>query len=449
MAKNNLITRAVSLFFTLLCIGGLLWQLITIFNLYFQYRVSTAINVFTPEVLDPLAMTFCVKMLEITDIKKANQDLKTNYLLKDVLDELSIQNLFDYTPSKESVLLNVEYKTMKFFKLRNVTENVNNHVTIQKFMQRGYVCYKISLKEEERLMYREIAVTSYSQFLVKRLTFSDIFNKVKRFKGLLGRANQLPYKEMISTVYTWGMLLSCLSYQRDLLFLTFFLKHCTVQSEKRFTSNHMTINKILLPSPYQTDCFDYSTLGFQNKHHCIEECVGEESLRSFGKVNIFSPVTKTSNLKFISYKNLLDDDTSYKFWKIEKQCENQCSRSECRDEEVITLTDSTKNTTDLIVWDHMVISQISFKITSTPTLSLVEFVVYILGSISTWTGVSVIACNPVAMLKSSLLKPRLKSPGSNDRVHETKEKRQQLLDLHKNSPHLTQFSSRFHVQFNR
>ena len=48
---------------------------------------------------------------------------------------------------------------------------------------------------------------------------------------------------------------------------------------------------------------------------------------------------------------------------------------------------------------HNVVSQISFKITSIESLSLMEFILYIMDSISTWTGLSVIACNPVVVTK--------------------------------------------------
>ena len=113
------------------------------------------------------------------------------------------------------------------------------------------------------------------------------------------------------------------------------------------------------------------------------------------------PVTQTSQLLFLSTFDLKDNDTFLKLWTIQDFCETQCSRSECKEKEVVTTTESGHYDESYIFWDYQVSSQISFKITSSAALPFVEFFIYILGSISTWTGLSIIACNPVVIAKYS------------------------------------------------
>ena len=201
---DKIIPRLWSFLFILMCAAGLLWQLITIIDLYFQFKVTTTTNVFTPEVLNPLAMTFCVKIHEVIDHQRLKQDFGRNYSNNAILHNLTIQNLFDYTPSNDGIVLQFSYKTSKFSRHKDVLANISNHLDITKFFQRWYVCYKIKLRGDEQLNYREISVTSNDQFLVKSFTFNQSLSNAEFVKVMLGHVNQLPYRGMISTIYKWG-----------------------------------------------------------------------------------------------------------------------------------------------------------------------------------------------------------------------------------------------------
>ena len=190
----------------------------------------------------------------------------------------------------------------------------------------------------------------------------------------------------------------------------------------------MIIEKRRLPRPYETRCVDFGSLGFQNQHHCIEDCINMETLSTLGKVNIFSPVTEHSNLTILSFSQLAQQNTSLRLWQIQKNCQSQCNNSDCYDEEVITITDSSLQNGLSIIWDHLVISQISFKITSRAALTFVEFFVYILGSFSTWTGLSIVACNPVVLVKYLPKQSQNKNPDAQAKA----DRRRRLLSTHEN-----------------
>ena len=190
----------------------------------------------------------------------------------------------------------------------------------------------------------------------------------------------------------------------------------------------MIIEKRRLPRPYETRCVDFGSLGFQNQHHCIEDCINMETLSTLGKVNIFSPVTEHSNLTILSFSQLGQQNTSLMLWQIQKNCQSQCNNSDCYDEEVITITDSSLQNGTCIIWNHLVISQISFKITSRAALTFVEFFVYILGSVSTWTGLSIVACNPVVLVKYLPKQSQNRNPGTQAK----KDKRRRRLATREN-----------------
>ena len=369
-----------------MCAGGVLWQLIVISELYFQYKVSTTTNVFTPETLNPLAMTLCVQIAHVADLERVKQDFKITTLPNDAYGDVDFKNwtlrqLFDYTPSSDTILVKFFYKTKNAAELIEVSSNVNRHIEVVKFLQRVYVCYKITLKDDQPIKYREISVTSTWQFQVKKLVFNESVMNSKAIKVMLGNVNHLPYKEMISTKYNIRSLDS---------------------SGHLYTSKHMTIEKHLLERPFETQCIEYITIGFHDQHHCIEECVAAHIFKSFRKVSLLSPVIEASSLKPLTLEDLRDKAMSVNVSKMQEFCQTvQCRNIECHDEEIVTSTDSgtTYENTSQTVWEHQVTSQISFKITSRPTLSFVEFFIYVLGTISTWFGLSVITCNPVVLFK--------------------------------------------------
>ena len=231
--------------------------------------------------------------------------------------------------------------------------NKHNRIKTYDFTK---VCYKISINTEGPLKYREYALLTTIQSRVKRIIFDKSLNRALEFRPILGHINSLPYKEMLNTP----------DNPRH-------VANRVLGVQNRYLSNHRTIEKINLPSPFETNCIEYSKSGFHNQHYCIADCVASETLKAFKKVNIMCPVTQTSQLLFLSTFDLKDNDTFLKLWTIQDFCETQCSRSECKEKEVVTTTESGHYDESYIFWDYQVSSQISFKITSSAALPFVEF----------------------------------------------------------------------------
>ena len=377
-----------------LCLTGLLWQLVTIIDLYFKFKVSTATHVSTLDLIEPLATTLCVRLDDVLDIKRLNADLKTNYTKKN--KSLSLRNLFDYTPSKD-IVDELFYKTKNSSKFKH-TKDPKEVLHVTKFLHRQNVCYKIVLKNDEALEYREISVSTMHQFFMKTFTFNRSIENATQLRIMVGPLNALPYKALISA-------------PQEIRHL-FVINGSAYADVNRYWINHMTIEKIELPSPYESHCFPYKRLGLHDQHKCIEECVSSQVLSKFGKVSILSPVTEklaAKNEQIFSISELMKDDKNKNFWKIQKNCQSiRCKRHDCHDNEVVTFsvahafTKSSSNEVENKLYPerqlhlrHRIVPQLSFKIVSKPTLSFVEFAVYILSTFSTWTGLSIVACNPV------------------------------------------------------
>ena len=92
-------------------------------------------------------------------------------------------------------------------------------------------------------------------------------------------------------------------------------------------------------------------------------------------------------------------------------------------------------------WHQAVLfSQLSVKITSRPTESSVEIVIFVLGSISTWTGLSIMACNPAALarLVHKHIRSISQTPQVNNRITDLQRLHRQIKKQQQTSQRMSQ-----------
>ena len=205
-------TRVSSLAFVGFCAAGLIWQLIAVTDQYLKFKVSTVIDVFTPDVIKPTAMTLCVESFRVLDYDRVNQELKTRMSITDsgavlnleVVQNMSLRQWFSFTPSNESIL------TYGSFKARNDSVHISwgplfrqnliyEYFKVTKFLYRIYVCYKITVKNRETLSYRENAVSNYNEFTTTVFIFNKSLENSTSNIFIVSSVDHLPYKELIST----------------------------------------------------------------------------------------------------------------------------------------------------------------------------------------------------------------------------------------------------------
>ena len=163
MNATKIISSFCSAIFIALCASELFWQLTSITDEYFRYKVLTSTLILTPQTVDPLAMTLCVVIKSVFDYESANRDLKTKYRRDSyghvkVGWDVGIKNMFKYTPPDNKILKWLIYKVDK--RRHAPRANLSFAVEVTKFFIRNFVCYKIALKGDRPLTYRDIAVAN-------------------------------------------------------------------------------------------------------------------------------------------------------------------------------------------------------------------------------------------------------------------------------------------------
>ena len=375
--------------FLILAFAGLIWQLVSICQLYFQYKVVTRTTVFIPKIINPMALNLCIMMSSILDFDGIRKSTGNNWtydaliseqqLFTELLHDLTVEEMFRFTPQENDVVDQVSFTNSSLcseIKVKGI--DAKKLVKVDKYLYMIYVCYRISLIGDEPLSLRHFASFLKSSGMIRFYKFSESFKRSDVIKFAVGPVDEIPFRGLMISPYIFR------EYNDSLKEAKYGY----------FVSHHYSMKVELLEYPFETFCYNYTTIGFKEEMQCTESCVINKTWDRFKKLPFTAAITVSSKNKMLSEIDLKDADNSRDFLKIRNDCANkQCSRPSCRDTQYFTVT--VPFSRPYFRWKHVIPLQTSFVISSRPQLTLIELITYLLGTISTWTGLSIISMNPI------------------------------------------------------
>lgn len=393
------------------CLGILIWQQYSVFELYFQYKVSSTTRLFIPEIIEPLAINFCLIELQALDYLRLNQETGRNWSWGDVGrreleypdgEWLTIQEELKYTPDGNDIIDNIGYMKPKSLNYHawasHEKPKMQDLLVIEKYLYSLWVCYKITRKQKESLNYSDVASAVHAPGAIFIVKFNEKFKNTTHIKFLIGPYDRLPFRGLMSIPY----------FRTELN-----LKH----NNTRFVYNyyvgdHYMINTELMLPPYETRCFDYRTVNQDNVHHCREMCVIRESSKRFNRISFTNTVSHSIGVDLQSKQRITEKELNKnmtlqkELMEITEYCRTKkCSRPACSDSEIMTsVQKSIKacaqcNQNESIGLKHVIPFRPSFEIKTYESLSFVQLVIYALGSLATWTGLSILDMDPIKIAR--------------------------------------------------
>ena len=381
---NRKSRRIFSLVFTAACVIGMIYQEVTIVNLFLQHKVSTTTSVYTPQILEYLALTACFPQT-IINLTLLNREMSSNWT-KDTLEDdslittTSVKTLLKYTPSAESIISYYGYVHPKRKNDRIPTTNLS----FEKFVYDYHVCYKIRLNSYHSVLLEDAA----GKGALSRITFTSKLKSIRGFRITFGSPDKFPVREIITSRYV----------ERG--------GNATKQDlPNAFQSNHYQIQRQSLPYPYESNCFDYQTHGMKDDFECLNACFVKKSLQKFHRFPKSAVILKDFNYTFVAPFYRTNSTFYERMSRLKDDCRMQCAKKPCQDTQVVTLVDNgmysesfAKNNMMSILIRHMIPIFPFVNITSRASQSIEELLTLALSSVSTWTGLSIIALNPVKLL---------------------------------------------------
>ena len=381
-----------SIFFILFCVLGCVTHISLVAKAYFKYPTVSSTNVFMPKIIKPLDVTACFYFPSIVDYARVNRDLGTNYSKDQYyhaypdMKNTTIAQMFKYSPETKEILRRISFKTKQSFLFEDVDPNaLKESANITKYLQTSFVCYKVDMKFEDLVNYLDIALVNEEEQLLSSIGYSKALENATQFKFMLtSKSSHISSREFAATIKLWRL---------------FAIKNGTAKASFNFIYlTHHTIQVSLLTRPFSDDCRDYTEIGFLDRSQCIDDCIAKATLRVFGKVSLFTPVTQVSDYLSFHVNDLSSNETIYHYKAIWHDCQFEyCRNPDC--EKTITVTEQTTDTSqsherNLTIW-HRLSPKLSFKVVSSPAMSLIDFLLFIMSLISTWLGMSMMSLDPV------------------------------------------------------
>lgn len=383
--------------------AGVIYQTSLIIEMYLQYKVSSKIKIAFPASITPAAISVCTRFTDVLDFQRLNQESNRNWknsikeskknwsysieadIVRKYQHELTIEEIFKFTPREHEIINRIVFKKTSGSLTITESEDPYQYLDVSKYIYVEFICYMISLKERESWTFESFAVTPVGSGLIYRIDFASNLTRTRFLMFAFTHDPQdYPARSiMFSTVY-----------RRDIL-------HTMVDND--YTGYHYRLFAKTLEYPYETDCFDYNKIDPKVDHDvdCAQLCMYQKTVKRFNKFPysiIIDNVNNASSLKMISYIDMLDEKIASQILSIKNDCKQNCRWTACLDSRTVAVTDSKHGrqlSSDSFHMSYILSTHPNIYIYASPHVSFVEFITYIISTISTWTGLSIMAMNPL------------------------------------------------------
>jgi hypothetical protein len=291
---------------------------------------------------------------------------------------LTVEEIFRFTPPQNAIIDRVVYKIKSGSQTLNIFgPTVYDHITVNKFVYIEYVCYMISLVVEEKFTFENLAVTPVGSGLIYRLDFGEALKDVQYLKLSFTRfRGDYPIRSILINPVIRRKFFDA----NDREAWTYNL----------FTSYYYRLHAINLPSPYETRCFDYKRIGFDHDVDCAQNCTRSMTLKEIGKNPYSVIIREPNNMSMVSYDDM-SGVIGKRILEIEKGCQHLCRYRPCDDGRTLTIAEAKQARRFQL--DNVLPIYPSIETKAHEQLSFVEFITYLVSTISTWTGLSIVSLN--------------------------------------------------------
>ena len=348
---------------------------------------------------------------------------------------LTVMQEFDYTHPPESVVSGVMYRSpsspltclshgMNF----QTTDHDSVDIKVVKYLAGITVCYQVSIKEKKKRNETTIKTnstrTSSSSSYPKKNLHSDDVSMSLEAPGLI---NYLKFGKNFKRTYLVKVFVAddndgAVLPRQELQNAPYFFVGYNM-TDGRVKFNYFTVDDFvmrqqLLPDPYETRCLDYQQVGnYRDQVDCRHKCITRETMKRFHLFPFSPPLSLkdnvvrkrgnvTSRMSGYNYQHSWEEKVN----KIQEYCRShECSKTPCFSQLMLSNVEKAWTSTNPYFGknDSFVVKRIlpirpSFETTTRPTLSLVELIIYVLGTLSTWTGLSILDLDPVTLVTKLL-----------------------------------------------
>lgn len=373
-------------FFSFICFIGAIYQISHIARIYFQYKTSSKIAIAIPRQHKLGPFSTCVRFTDILDYGRIQKDhpgrsewklTATAEGIRTYQKELTIKEIFNYTPKGESIINSMEFRRQNSYKLNlcNASDCLN-YFEVNKFVYLEYVCYTITPKFiNETLTYESLTISPSAPGEIFSLKLSPSMKKSESMK-LLSHNTPTPYV----TLPIVPVKKRVYSIETD------------TAKYNSFVCSAVKLNVTRLEPPYETQCVHYP----HSRQMEIQKCIRSLVYPVLKKIP-FSFIVNDSTLDdfLVSYMDTENETTTKLLFSAEHECMAKFSATDCNEE--VSFTTSEAHLSEHFEVTLVTATSPFTDINSIKQTNLVEFITVVMSTASTWTGLAIVSFNPVLL----------------------------------------------------
>ena len=358
-----------------LCLTGLLFQLSMIADRYFKFQTRSEVQLSIPHEISTPQVSSCWFLQDI--MKGKGFKSKLDYYEK--LNEMSIKEIFESTPPTDYILNEKQACTIRFPHQLAARKPYPNRIecmkmfTIEKYIQRDFICYKfelVAIDPKNKLSITEYSLSPQAPGLIYRIWMNNsIFRTVDSFTAFTHSKSTSDLHDSMFSRYLW--------YKTD-------LESKVSDLIIDVTYSRVTLKR--LESPFDTACRNFYP--YSSSNSLLYQKMNEETMKVLHRVNTFYPV-KNHTLKhqMVNAHALRNDIFLEEYNEIFKKYNVSyldCFLSYYVSKVSISFGDMV---TVGVFWPQ----DSRIKMEQVPNIELIDFLLYVCSSFGIWIGVSVLS----------------------------------------------------------
>lgn len=293
---------------------------------------------------------------------------------------LTLKQLFDYTPPANGDLFkNCHLRLPNDYDYEQLNQSAcGQYFSIRKFYIGEYICYKFHVRHKMTDRYyshRKLSHALKYQGMIYKFYFSNLaFKTAQRIKLVLNENDDDKYP-IESIGYVGGI---------NRIYNT-----TTESAEKSLIIvGYITIARQVLPLPYSTSCFDYTTLKLLSRNDCFDKCLRNLTIERLKKVPFSIITTERLDIRHLNTNDFRKNRTLARMNdKIEAECGSKCQKPDCLTKKYFNRIETEKRANFGV---HLNIpSEPSFTMKCIAKMYLTEVLVYVLSCLGIWFGLSI------------------------------------------------------------
>ena len=380
-----ILQKVLSFLYVSLCFIGCSYQLVEVFRSYFSFNIISTVIIEFPSEINIPSFTTCFRYPDVMDLKRFNskyrQKIVRNHGIvndKDIRTIESIitkQDIFKLTPSEEQDIFskcltrsNIDYS----LQFQNETE-CRELFHVSRFTIDEFICFMVEPKKIQKYSKERISSSlSYPNVLYYVTLNWKLFNISQYMKLSVHSAGSPPFTSIGLVDGFWRR-----------------TKYDSIPDVTYFQMDYSLIKLQLLPTPYRTDCRNYS------RNSCLKNCTKTLGIEAFNKLPFSVIGTNPEDhgqLTFINLKDVANETFAAKLAEVELQCLEICRKSSCITD--FSLTNNVKAHSKDFKFEVDIPVDPFVDINNLPQMTFNDFLILSLSLLGFWLGISISNLNP-------------------------------------------------------